>query len=186
MDAMTDTSRLTSGNGVSSISQSQRFATQIRCSRHPEEYIERICRAPRCGKNLLLCYECTLDDVEHVKEHRGHLVSVGKFIDLVAAEYVEKSRTDHVINEMPAEVEELLEGEETNRCEFARHVDEQKQRVRREVATISDRLALTLQEISKQICMTLDEQLALYRSNFDFFKIQVSERYSVSLSLIHI
>lgn len=43
--------------------------------------------SPKCPYNILLCYECSLDNIEHVTEHRKYLIPLKRFPVKVGEEY---------------------------------------------------------------------------------------------------
>ena len=53
------------------------------CPQHPNERARRICASINCNKRVLLCEECMLEDPEHVKMHRNHIMLIPDFLNKI-------------------------------------------------------------------------------------------------------
>ena len=51
----------------------------IKCSIHPNEYIERICINPKYSKKRLLCWECAVDQSKELQRYRNDVIPITKY-----------------------------------------------------------------------------------------------------------
>ncbi len=59
----------------------------LKCRFHNNEIIERICASSRWKMEPALCWQCMVDQADHVKDHKENIVKIDEFISRIAKEF---------------------------------------------------------------------------------------------------
>ena len=71
--------------------------SELRCRRHPNEAIQRICNELYCIHNPLVCFQCGVDEIKHIKMHKHYFIPLIDFLKKASKQYENiKNRFDEV------------------------------------------------------------------------------------------
>ena len=145
----------------------------IKCSVHPDEYIDKVCTDPNYPKKRLLCWECGVDESKEMQKYKFSTQPIAQYAFEKLQEYSEVSKAVKV----PRELETSLFNIQSTEKNLSQNLTENISAVKQSLNAIKAELLGKFEEIEKALDEVAEEKTALFRSNREFFEKTLDRYY---------
>lgn len=160
------------------ISDNSPISISVLCESHPQEEIQLICSLGNCRKSPLLCWQCLLDDKEHSESHRKHFMKLSAFIDKFLEQH-QDSLAKGKEQEIPSDLNSLLESESENMNEYTVFCDEQKKEIELDLMAYLKEIESFLLKSLETIKESIDKKHQAYITNYSLIKAKIEDFYGL-------
>lgn len=150
----------------------------IKCSKHPELNVERVCIQEDLEKTRLICWDCILEEAEFWKQHKDKIVPIEDYITALfdKFEQAEDLRSNRV-KDMPDYVREFMDKSDIVNSNFKRVIDSEKYKADDYLKECAEEIVKCFSDLGENVKSKLSLQGDKFEKNLNFMKEKIEENY---------